>query len=449
MIHTETFSSLTKAQKEAAGLLSIGTFLEYFDLMIYIHMSVLLNELFFPKTDPHTAALLQALAFCSTFIFRPIGALLFGWLGDHISRKSTVVVTTTMMAISCVIMANLPTYEQIGIAAAWLVTICRIFQGISSMGEIIGAELYLTEITKPPVQYPIVAGVSVASVVGSVVALAVATVVLSYGLGWRVVFLLGAMIAIVGAIARTALRETPEFADAKRRLKKTYDEAHVDRNIIKYDPLINEKASNKTLLLLFALNCEWPICFYFAYMYCGDILKNTFSYTADNVIQHNFVVALMQLVAFVVITCLSYRIHPLKIIKTKLTILFIFMLFCPYLLNNLSTPIHLFMIQSFVVSFFGAIFPGMPILFKHLPVFKRFTYSSFVYALSRALMYIVTSFGIIYLTQYFGHYGILLITLPTSILCYFGIHHFQSLEQQAELKSNRNSSSETLVKSFG
>lgn len=57
------FSSLKREQKEAIGLFQIGTFLEYFDLMLYIHMAVLLNELFFPKTDPHTASLLTALAF--------------------------------------------------------------------------------------------------------------------------------------------------------------------------------------------------------------------------------------------------------------------------------------------------------------------------------------------------------------------------------------------------
>ncbi len=57
--------SLTREQKEAVGLLSIGTMLEYFDLMLYVHMAVLLNELFFPKTDPFTASLLSAFAFCS------------------------------------------------------------------------------------------------------------------------------------------------------------------------------------------------------------------------------------------------------------------------------------------------------------------------------------------------------------------------------------------------
>ena len=80
-------------------------------------MAVLLNELFFPKTDPDTASILSAFAFCSTFVFRPFGALIFGWLGNNISRKATVVITTALMAFSCILMANLPTYSQIGIAA--------------------------------------------------------------------------------------------------------------------------------------------------------------------------------------------------------------------------------------------------------------------------------------------------------------------------------------------
>ena len=66
--------SLNREQREAIGLLQIGTFLEYFDFMLYVHMAVLLNEIFFPKSDLHTTALLTAFAFCSTYVLRPFGA---------------------------------------------------------------------------------------------------------------------------------------------------------------------------------------------------------------------------------------------------------------------------------------------------------------------------------------------------------------------------------------
>ncbi|AEK74834.1 hypothetical protein RHHCN13_04270 [Rickettsia conorii subsp. heilongjiangensis] len=67
-------SNLNRNQKEAIGLLSVGTFLEYFDLMLYVHMVVVFNELFFPKADPKVVFIYSASAFCSTYLLRPFGA---------------------------------------------------------------------------------------------------------------------------------------------------------------------------------------------------------------------------------------------------------------------------------------------------------------------------------------------------------------------------------------
>ena len=103
------YASLKPEQKEAVGLLPIGTFLEYFDLMLYVHMAVVLNDVFFPKSDPYTHSILAAFAFCSTYVLRPFGALLFGYIGDNMGRKATIIITTLMMSISCVVMALLPT----------------------------------------------------------------------------------------------------------------------------------------------------------------------------------------------------------------------------------------------------------------------------------------------------------------------------------------------------
>lgn len=106
------------------------------DLMLFVHMAVVLNEIFFPKFDPFTNSLLSAFTFCSTFALKPIGALLFGYIGDKVGRKHTVIITTMVMAISCIIMANVPTYAQIGIAASWVITICRALQGMSDVSTV-------------------------------------------------------------------------------------------------------------------------------------------------------------------------------------------------------------------------------------------------------------------------------------------------------------------------
>ncbi|MEI8295518.1 MAG: MFS transporter, partial [Alphaproteobacteria bacterium] len=182
------FSSLNREQKESILLLQTGTLFEYFDLMLYVHMAVLLNELFFPKADPHTASLLAAFALCSSLAFRPLGAIIFGWIGDRIGRKHTIIITTALMSISCLVMANLPTYAQIGVTAAWGVTICRIVQGMSSMGEIVGAEIYMTETIARPAVYPAVELADISAAIGMLLAIGVAFFVTSYGANWRIAF---------------------------------------------------------------------------------------------------------------------------------------------------------------------------------------------------------------------------------------------------------------------
>jgi len=423
--------SLNREQKEAIGLLSIGTFLEYFDLMLYVHMAVLLNELFYPKADAHAAALYAAAAFCSTYLLRPFGALIFGWIGDNIGRKSTVVITTTLMSISCVAMATFPTYAQVGASAAWVVTICRIVQGMSSMGEMIGAELYVTEITKPPIQYPAVALITISSSLGGFVALAIASFTTTQGFNWRIAFWIGAIIAIVGAVARTRLRETAEFVDAKRQLKKSLEPTLEKVNITKLEdnPIWKEKVNQKTSLALFLIQCAWPVCFYVIYFHCGTILKNSFHFTSEQVIHQNLIVSIFQVLGAIIWTYLSYYVYPLTLIKFKTVIFTITILIFPYLLNNIHLPFDLLIVQIILITFSLSCSSGMAIFYKHFPIFKRFTYASFMYALSRAFISVITSFGLVYLMKYFGNWGILIITIPVVTGFMWGIFHFQSLEQ--------------------
>ncbi len=426
-------SLLTKGQRESIGLLQIGTFLEYFDLMLYVHMAVFLNELFFPKTDPHTAALLSAFAFCSTFILRPFGALIFGYLGDNIGRKSTVIITTMLMSLSSLVMANLPTYAQIGISAAWVITICRMIQGVASLGEIVGAEVYLTETIKKPACYPVVSFIAVASVAGTVMALIVASAFTSFEMNWRVAFWIGSGIAAVGSVARTRLRETPEFADMKRRLKavtfiENKKKAAQAKKVIR-STILSKKQSNYRLsaFLFFLLQCSWPICFYFSYVYCANLLKGL-GFTAEQIIHQNLCVTLVQLVSLSFVSYLSYSIHPLKILKIKVLLFFAFILIVPFWLSQAHGATQIFLIQAISVALAIDSVPAVPVFLSHLPVLKRYTYASFTYAISRAGMYIVTSFGLIYLTTWFGPWGLWCVFLPSIAGFFVGLKHFEKLE---------------------
>jgi MFS family permease len=422
------FSSLTKEQKEAIGILQIGTFLEYFDLMLYVHMAIVLNELFFPKTDPYTSKLIATAAFGSTFVFRPFGALVFGYIGDNIGRKPTVIITTVMMALSCTVMANLPTYAQIGVTASWAMIICRITQGMSSMGEIIGAEIYLTELIKPPARYPAVCLMDCAAGLGSFMALGVASAVFIINLDWRVVFWIGALIAVIGAVARNVLRETPDFVNAKRKLQNIIEGLGRNTNLIKRSLIVNEKVNKKTALAYFLIQCGTPLRFYFAYIYSSELLKNLFNYSGEQIVNHNLVIAIVDFLGIAYFTILSHKIHPLKIVKATMIIFLIFTLCTPYLLYNITSPLHLMIMQCICV--FGIYdVPAHAIFFTHFPIFKRFTYASFMFALSRALMYSITSFVLVYITEKFGHWGLWIIYLPVIIAFKYGLQHFENLEK--------------------
>jgi MHS family proline/betaine transporter-like MFS transporter len=440
MVHSEIHQKLTKEQKEAVGLLSIGTFLEYFDLMLYVHMAVLLNDLFFPKYSPHTMQLLAAIAFCSTYLLRPVGALAFGWIGDNLGRKFTVIITTSMMAISCIVMASLPTFAEIGIAASWLVSICRIVQGMTSMGEITGAQLYLTESLKPPGRYVGVATMNLSVALGTACALCVAFFVTSYGLNWRLAFWLGAGIASVGIVARTALRETPDFVNAKLRLRNALEKLKDDEGNINPEEILeenqihidNDKVSFKTTMSLLLLDCMWPVMFYYVYIHCANILKYSFKYSAEQIIQNNFLVSGVAVLNILLVVYLSNKIYPLKILRIKLVLSAITLLLVPFWLYRATTGFDILIAQSLLLFFACDASPANGVFFKYFPVFKRFTFASVIYAISRVLVYVVTSFSLVYLTDYFGHFGVYCITIPAIIGFAYGLNHFIKLEKEAQ-----------------
>lgn len=179
------------------------------------------------------------------------------------------------------------------------------------------------------------------------------------------------------------------------------------------------------------MDCAWPVCFYFAYIYCGDILVTKFNCTPDEVIKQNFKLSIVELISIITVAALSYKIYPLRILKALLGMFTITILLCPYLLDKASSPNQIFIIQSLIMAFALNVMPAVPNCFRHFPIFKRFTSVTFTYALSAACMYVISSFGFPYLIKIFGNWGVLIIMIPTSIGFGFGIFHFERLEKES------------------
>jgi len=431
----QTMSELQTSGKKIAALLSFGTLLEYFDLMLYVHMGVLLNELFFEATEPHTAALLSAVGIFLTFAARPLGAYFFGYIGDNYGRITVLWITTIMMAIACLVMSVLPTYAQIGFTASIVMTLCRVIQSLSSIGEITSCDLYLMETTAPPIQYPIVGITDIFGALGGTFALGVASLVTMYEFSWRWAFLFGSCIAIIGFYARKTLLETSEFSNVQMKINLIMNKFNISRKeaekVVLEEP---QKPINKKVgTALFVIQCVFPLYWYFSYIYCGDLLKSTFNYSSVEVIHNNFILSFAALFVTTFIYWISYYVNPLKILKVQLVLSSILVLALPFLLNNLSKPYHLITIQYLVIIFAIHGMPAFPIFYKYIPVLKRFKTAGSKYAWGRVVMFGITSFGLIYLTNWFGNWGLFSLFAITLICYTIALNYFLNLESKTNL----------------
>ena len=207
----------------------VGTTIEFFDFYIYATAAVIIFPyLFFPtSTDPMTATIQSLATFAIAFIARPIGAALFGHLGDRIGRKATLVAALLTMGLSTVAIGLLPTYDQIGIVAPLLLALCRLGQGLGLGGEWSGAVLLATENAPegkrawygmfPQLGAPL--GFILAT--GSFLTLGALISEQDFMTwGWRIPFISSALLVFIGLWIRLKLHETPAFQNVLKKQKE-------------------------------------------------------------------------------------------------------------------------------------------------------------------------------------------------------------------------------------
>ena len=225
---TTTAAVGTTAAKPAYGLpfvitaASAGTIIEWYDFYLYATLTPFLSALFFPSGNP-TAQLLAAFAaYAAGFLVRPFGAVVFGALGDIIGRKYTFLVTITTMGVSTVVVGLLPTYAQIGFLAPAALVVLRLLQGLALGGEYGGAAIYVAEHAPDNKRGQYTAWIQTTATIGFFLALAVILIFRSTmsaadfaSFGWRIPFVIGAILLAVAIYIRVRLQETPLFARLK------------------------------------------------------------------------------------------------------------------------------------------------------------------------------------------------------------------------------------------
>ena len=204
--------------RTVVGASAAGTAFEWYDFFIFGSLTLIIARHFYADVGEATAYILALLTFGVGFVVRPLGALVFGWFGDKTGRKTTFLVTITLMGVATVAIGLLPDYDQIGIAAPILLIFLRIVQGFALGGEYGGAAIYVAEHAPPKKRGFLTGWIQTTAAIGLIMALSVILITRAIlGVeafdewGWRIPFLLSFFLLVISLWIRLKLHESPAF----------------------------------------------------------------------------------------------------------------------------------------------------------------------------------------------------------------------------------------------
>ncbi|MFC3555156.1 MFS transporter [Alcaligenes endophyticus] len=294
---------------------SLGTMFEWYDFYLYGSMAAIIAEHFFSGVNQTAAFIFALLAFAAGFAVRPLGALVFGRIGDMVGRKYTFLVTILLMGLSTFLVGVLPSYASIGVAAPVLLIVLRLLQGLAMGGEYGGAATYVAEHAPQKKRGFYTSWIQTTASVGLLLSLLVIMAVRSLlgeadflAWGWRIPFLLSVVLLLISIWIRMHLNESPAF----QRIKEsgTLSHAPITESFGRWKNL------KIVLLALFGLTAGQAVVWYTGQFYALFFLTQALGVNPN---QANIMLALALLLAaplFVVFGWLSDKVGRKPIILT-------------------------------------------------------------------------------------------------------------------------------------
>ncbi|MFZ3415161.1 MFS transporter [Arthrobacter sp. 3Tela_A] len=306
---TQQQSFGTKQQKRAFTASLVGTTVEWFDFFIYATAaSLVFSTIFFPSVDSNLGLLASFATLGVAFLARPVGAVVFGHFGDRLGRRSTLIATLTLMGVATGLIGILPTWNDVGIWAPIMLTALRFLQGVAVGGEWSGAVLMSVENapkerarfygSAPQIASPL--ALVMASIVMYFVARLPSEDLLSWG--WRIPFLVGFVLVIIGMLIRLGVEESPEFTEVKKA-------ADVKNNpigtVLKRMPV--------QVLIGIGLQASVIVLFYLITTYMLSMAADRHGLERSDTLMILLIAASFDLVAIITVGIIADKINPWKI----------------------------------------------------------------------------------------------------------------------------------------
>ena len=212
------------ASRSSMVIAALSTVVEWYDFTLYLYIATILSRVFFGGGE--TALIAALAAFAIAYVLRPLGGIVFGYVGDRFGRRRMMLISVAVMTVAMLATGLMPTGAQMGPAAGTVFILLRCVMGFSVGGEYNGVVAYLLESAPPDRRGLVTSSASAASEVGGLLAVAVSALVANHlsrasldAWGWRIPFLVGAALAATIWIARSAMEESPDFR--RQRMTRT------------------------------------------------------------------------------------------------------------------------------------------------------------------------------------------------------------------------------------
>lgn len=241
--------------KKAMGGTIVGNTMEWYDVGVFGYLITTMGYTFLPEADPSTATLFLLGTFAATFIARPLGGVIFGWLGDKVGRQKTLAATLMIMAASTFAVGLLPGYAQIGLWAPALLVVLKIIQGFSTGGEYAGATTFVSEYAADKRRGFFASFLDLGSYLGFALGAALVSVLqLTLGQGamqewgWRIPFLVAGPLGLIAIYFRSKIEESPQFQATLDAREEAAKEASTSDPVTSQGPVATVKANWRPII---------------------------------------------------------------------------------------------------------------------------------------------------------------------------------------------------------